>query len=76
MILTVPVLLAVRQAKLTLGALEKAIEYLVEKEIPLTREYFEAVEAQALEDELSEERERTDMQAEEKVWCLWLRSST
>ena len=76
MILTVPLLLAVRQAKLTLGALEKAIEYLVQKDIPLTREYLEAVDEQALEEELSEERARTDMQAEEKVWRLWLRSST
>jgi hypothetical protein len=67
LILTVRLLHAVRQAKLTLGALEKAIEYLVQKDIPLTREYFEAVDEQALEEELSEERARTDMQAEEKV---------
>ena len=67
LVLTVRLFHAVHQANLTLGALEKAIEYLVQKDIPLTREYFEAVEEQAREEELSEERARRDMQAEEKV---------
>ena len=60
---------AVNQENLTWEEWEKALEYLVQNNIPLSREYAEAVEEQAKEEAVSEQCERRDMQKEDKVKC-------